>query len=336
MEIFLEDFYRRLGDFTVSIPSLRVNDGEFFGVVGPSGCGKTTLLRLIAGLIGADRGRILCGGRDISHLSAENRNFGFVFQSSSLFPYMTVEENVAFGLRMRCVPYRERSAVVGEFLTDLGLLGLEKRYPEELSGGQAQRVAIGRALAFRPDVLLMDEPFSSLDPNLRRDMRRMILRLHRSMELTTIFVSHDREDAFDLFDRVAFMKGGSVAEIGSPVDLYESPGCLDTADFMGVVNIVPARREGGLTSLAGVSFLSKGKDGTGHLLIRPELFRIGEGPWTGKVSGVRVGQGELRLSLDVQGILLEARTLSGRFAEGDEVRFDLFRPDVRFLMERVV
>ena len=332
MDIFLEDFYKGFDGFSVSVPSLTVDDGEFFGVVGPSGCGKTTLLRLIAGLIPSDRGRILCGGRDISRLSPENRNFGFVFQGSSLFPYMSVEDNVAFGLRMRGIPKKERLSMIEDLLLDLGLDGLEKRYPEELSGGQAQRVAIGRALAFRPDVLLMDEPFSSLDPNLRRDMRRLIHRLHRSMGLTTIFVSHDRDDAFDLFDRVAFMKGGVIAEIGRPVDLYESPGSLDTADFMGVVNMIPATREAGLTSLAGVSFLSEGEDGEGHLLIRPELFRIGEGPWRGRIVDVRVRQGEFRLSLDVEGRLLEARTLSGCFVEGDHILFDIKRSDVKFLM----
>ncbi len=236
---------KRLEEFDLFVPDLSVESGELFGVIGPSGCGKTTLLRLIAGLLRTDEGVISCGGMDVTGLPAESRNMGVVFQRPVLFPYMTVMGNLTFGLKMRGVSREERLSRGLELLPALGLDGLGDRYPDELSGGEAQRVAIGRAVIFRPVVLLMDEPFSSLDPNLRGVMRRLVRGLHDSMGMTTVFVSHDRDDAFDLFDRCAFLLNGRVVEIGTPRKLYEKPEKRSTAEFMGISNAVPSTMSNG-------------------------------------------------------------------------------------------
>ena len=223
--------------FNLNIPRLEINEGEFFGLLGPSGCGKSTMLNLIAGLLELNSGEIYIGEENIVSTPTEKRNLAMVFQESLLFPHMTLEENVGFGLKMRKVPKEHRRIKIREILNIVNLDGMEKRYPDQLSGGQKQRGAIARALVCSPKLLLMDEPFSALDPKLREDMREFTKRLHSKHKITTIFVTHDKEEAFFLFDKMAIMNEGKIIQIGSPKDLYENPKSSFVAEFLGINNI---------------------------------------------------------------------------------------------------
>ncbi|MDE2591383.1 MAG: ABC transporter ATP-binding protein [Actinomycetales bacterium] len=223
---------------------LHVNQGELVALLGPSGCGKTTALRIIAGLDRPDSGHVSVGGVDISSLAPNKRNMGMVFQSYSLFPNMTAVENVAFGLEMRFVKRRERQLRAQELLAMVGLPNHAKRYPHQLSGGQQQRVALARALAFEPDVLLLDEPLSALDAQVRSNLRDEIRRLQLETGTTTIFVTHDQEEAMAMSDRVAVMNHGKIAQIAAPAELYHFPADAFVAGFVGQMNRIPAQITG--------------------------------------------------------------------------------------------
>jgi ABC-type Fe3+/spermidine/putrescine transport system ATPase subunit len=202
---------------------LHVARGELVSLLGPSGCGKSTLLRMVAGFISVDEGRIEIAGRDITHVPTHRRNVGIVHQSHALWPHMTVAENVAFGLEMRKVKRPRREQLVSDMLAVVGLAGFERRLPPELSGGQQQRVALARALVIEPQVLLLDEPLSSLDANLRVYLRDEIRRIQKDLGVTTIFVTHDREEAMAVSDRIVLLQGGHIAQQGSAIDLYREP-----------------------------------------------------------------------------------------------------------------
>jgi iron(III) transport system ATP-binding protein len=227
--------------------NLHIRPGEFFAFLGPSGCGKTTLLRLIAGFNQADGGEVLVGGRDVSHLPPWKRDVGMVFQSYALWPHMTVKRNVAFGLEERKLPQAEIDRRVTAALELVGLAHLADRRPSQLSGGQQQRVAVARTIAIEPKVLLLDEPLSNLDAKMRVQVRRELRDLQRRLGLTTIFVTHDQEEANTICDRIAVMNDGIVQQVGTPMELYEKPANLFVASFLGTANILPGRvmREGG-------------------------------------------------------------------------------------------
>ncbi len=218
--------------------SLRVADGEFVTLLGPSGCGKTTTLRMIAGLAAPDLGRIEVGGSDVTHTPIHHRNIGMVFQSHALFPHMTIAENVGFGLKMRGVGHAERTGRIREALKLVRLDNFESRFPGQLSGGQQQRIALARALVFNPQVLLLDEPFGALDRKLREVMQGELRELTRKLEMTSIFVTHDQEEALILSDRIAVMHAGEIEQIGSPEDIFERPRTRFVADFMGFGNLL--------------------------------------------------------------------------------------------------
>ncbi|TDQ84212.1 putative spermidine/putrescine transport system ATP-binding protein [Dongia mobilis] len=222
-------------------------DGEFFGLLGPSGSGKTTLLRAIAGFIALDAGEIRVDGTDIARIPVHKRNIGMVFQNYALFPHMSVAENVAFGLDVRDVPAAEIKARVAESLDLVRLSGLEARRPRQLSGGQQQRVALARALVTRPSVLLLDEPLSALDKHLRQEMQVELRRIQRQIGITTIFVTHDQEEALTLSDRVAIFNQGRVVQAGAPRAVYERPVNRFAAGFLGEANFL----EGQVTALSG-------------------------------------------------------------------------------------
>jgi len=232
---------RRFKD-TVALDSidLDVSQGELVALLGPSGCGKTTALRIIAGLDRPDSGFVSVGGKDVSRMSASKRNMGMVFQSYSLFPNMTAAENVGFGLEMRFVKRRTRNMRAAELLEMVGLPDHAKRFPHQLSGGQQQRVALARALAFEPDVLLLDEPLSALDAQVRANLRDEIRRLQLETHTTTIFVTHDQEEAMAISDRVAVMNQGKIAQIAPPAEIYNSPSDEFVAGFVGQMNRIPA------------------------------------------------------------------------------------------------
>lgn len=221
--------------------SLGIEAGEIFGLLGPSGCGKTTALRLIAGLEEATHGRVLFRNEDLTLLPSEKRNFGVVFQSYALFPHMSVAENVAFGLRARGVSRTERESRVARALEMVRLSGKGTRAIHDLSGGEQQRVALARAIVIEPRALLLDEPLSSLDAALREETRQQIREVVHELGITTIFVTHDQEEAFDLCDRIAVLSGGTLQQAGTPSQLYNSPVNLFVSGFVGKTNVIPAR-----------------------------------------------------------------------------------------------
>ncbi|MFD6177794.1 MULTISPECIES: ABC transporter ATP-binding protein [unclassified Isoptericola] len=217
---------------------LTVRAGEFIALLGPSGCGKSTALNCLAGLLPLTHGQILLDGRRVDTVPSEKRGFGMVFQSYALFPHLTVEKNVAFGLQMRGLPRAEISRRVAEAIALVKLEQHAKKLPGQLSGGQQQRVAIARAVVLEPSLVLMDEPLSNLDAKLRLDMRTEIRRLHQELGLTTIYVTHDQEEALSLADRLVVLREGRVQQIGTPDELYDHPGNWHVADFMGYRNIL--------------------------------------------------------------------------------------------------
>jgi iron(III) transport system ATP-binding protein len=216
-----------------------VAPGEFVCLLGPSGCGKTSLLRIVAGLLEADRGSITLGGRDLTRVPARERNFGIVFQSYSLFPHMTVAANVGYGMKIRGVKSDEVARRSGELLATIGLTGLAARFPWQLSGGQQQRVAIARALAVDPSLLLLDEPLSALDARVRGELRTEIHRVQRRLGIPTIMVTHDQEEALALADTIICMNQGRIEQSGSPRELYARPRTRFVAHFLGASNILP-------------------------------------------------------------------------------------------------
>jgi ABC-type Fe3+/spermidine/putrescine transport system ATPase subunit len=233
------DVHKRFGK-TVALRgvSLAVREGEFFAILGPSGCGKTTLLRIIAGFEQPDEGRVLIGGNDVTNLPPDKRGTVMVFQNWALWPHMTVYDNIAFGLRLRKLPREEIDRRVKWVLDLLGLKGLEHRYPSQLSGGQQQRVALARALVVQPKVLLLDEPLSNLDAKLRLKLRGELKKLQRKLNITTIYVTHDQEEAMSLADRMALMRDGRIEQVGSPEELYNNPATLFTAIFLGRTSLL--------------------------------------------------------------------------------------------------
>jgi iron(III) transport system ATP-binding protein len=226
--------------------SLVVNEGEMISLLGPSGCGKTTTLKIIAGLVEPDSGDILLDGESILDVPVEKRGTVIVFQDYLLFPHMTVEENIGFGLKMAKVDKAKRVKRVREMIDLVQLTGHEKKYPGELSGGQKQRVAVARALAVEPRVLLLDEPFSNLDARLRESMREFVCDLQRKLGITTILVTHDREEALMTSNKVAVMLEGSIEQFGTPEQIYKKPASLDIANFFGEKNYIEGTIENGM------------------------------------------------------------------------------------------
>ena len=261
--------------------NITIEPGEFFALLGPSGSGKSTLLRLIAGFIHAQSGRILIGGEDVSRVPPWKRDIGMVFQNYALWPHMTVAENVAFGLEERRLP---RDAVRTRVQAALELVGLQDygaRRPGQLSGGQQQRVAVARTIAIEPKVLLLDEPLSNLDAKLRVHMRSELLALQRKLGITTIFVTHDQEEALSISDRVAVLDGGVIQQVGTPMDLYDRPANRFIADFVGTINMLHGRAtpgERGVTFRSEVfgSMVLSGVtgDGDADIAIRPHALLL--------------------------------------------------------------
>jgi sulfate transport system ATP-binding protein len=243
MSIVLDQVTKQYqGTPVVNDVSLDIAEGEFFVLLGPSGSGKSTLLRAIAGLTSVDHGRISLRGRDVTSLSAREREVGFVFQNYALFRHMTVAENIEFGLSVRRVKAAERTQRRRELLELIGLAGLDDRLPGQLSGGQQQRVAVARALAHEPRVLLLDEPFGALDAKIREELRRTIRRVQKELGITTILVTHDQEEAFAMGDRIGVMNLGRLLEAGRPTELYSRPATRFVATFLGAANLLLRRQ----------------------------------------------------------------------------------------------
>ena len=265
--------------------SLEVRPGELVTLLGPSGCGKTTTLRMIAGFVEPDAGEIRIGAADVTRLPPNKRDIGMVFQSYGLFPHMTVEDNVAYGLRMRRVPAAERGRRVEEALGLVQLPGLARRFPRQLSGGQQQRVALARAIVIRPSLLLLDEPLSNLDAKLREEMRWELRRLQRQLDITTVFVTHDQEEALAISDRIVVMNAGRIEQAGTPSAIYRQPRTLFVARFIGESNLWEGtvdRRQMGETRFltsTGIGLLVEDAGGAAEgeaavLSVRPEAVAI--------------------------------------------------------------
>ncbi|OLP16159.1 sulfate ABC transporter ATP-binding protein [Leptolyngbya sp. 'hensonii'] len=259
MGIVVENVSKQFGNFkAVDQVSLEIVSGSLVALLGPSGSGKSTLLRLISGLETPDTGRILLTGDDATYKSVQDRNIGFVFQHYALFKHMTVRKNIAFALEIRKVPQDRIKKRVGELLDLVQLAGLGDRYPSQLSGGQRQRVALARALAVEPEVLLLDEPFGALDAKVRKDLRAWLRRLHDEVHVTTVFVTHDQEEAMEVADELVVMNRGQVEQCGSPAEIYDHPASAFVMSFIGPVNVLPST--------------SKIFQGNGFEAMHPEVF----------------------------------------------------------------
>ena len=327
--------------------SLTIRSNEFFTLLGPSGCGKTTLLRLIAGFETQDSGSILVQGQKLDGLAPYRRPVNTVFQSYAVFPHMTVEQNIAFGLQMQRRPRQEIAARVKAMLALVRLEGLERRKPAELSGGQQQRVALARALATEPRVLLLDEPLSALDQKLRTGMQLELKRLQAQLGITFIFVTHDQHEALTMSDRIAVMSGGRILQIGTPEDIYERPSVRFVADFIGDTNLIEARRVGPRTfriaTGAEIEAAEAGPSGDEVMLvIRPESTLLGpQVPCAlqGVVDQlVYEGRGTTYYVVLADGVRLRACEQNRdrarpRFARGDTVGVTLPSGAVRVLVE---
>jgi putative spermidine/putrescine transport system ATP-binding protein len=257
--------------------SIDIAPGELIALLGPSGCGKTTALRALGGLDEVDAGLILVDGKDMTHVPANKRNMGIVFQAYSLFPNMTARDNVAYGLRLRGVDRAIRTKKAEEMLDLVGLGVQASRYPHQMSGGQQQRVALARALAIEPSVLLLDEPLSALDAKVRRQLREEIRRIQIAVGTTTLFVTHDQEEALAMGDRVGVMSAGRLEQIAAPAELYDRPTTRFVAEFVGLTNRIPGHAADGVVDVEGtrVPLLPGATDrGLVNALVRPENIRL--------------------------------------------------------------
>jgi ABC-type Fe3+/spermidine/putrescine transport system ATPase subunit len=280
MSIVLDNVTKRYeNQAVVKNFSLEIQTGELFVLLGASGSGKSTLLRLIAGLTPLDEGSISLEGRDATQLPPQQRSAGFVFQNYSLFRHMNVAQNIAFGLEIQRVPRAEREQRVKELLALIGMEGLGGRMPSQLSGGQQQRVAVARALAQRPNVLLLDEPFGALDAKIRGQLRQNLRDIQRRLSVTAILVTHDQDEAFELADRIGIIDGGELLEVGAPGDLYTHPRQYFTAAFLGNANLLTAQRNGSTVHVGQYDLPAP--DGTDHLanqnvtiMLRPEEIEV--------------------------------------------------------------
>jgi ABC-type Fe3+/spermidine/putrescine transport system ATPase subunit len=341
----LRGITRRFGD-TVAVDgvSLEIAEGELLAIVGASGSGKTTTLRIAAGYEPADSGSVLLDGVDITQRPPQHRNFGMVFQQYALFPHLSVENNVAFGLEARGIARTERLSRARAVLATVGLAGAGTRAVQVLSGGEQQRVAIARALVIEPRVLLLDEPLSNLDPTLRETMREELRALFRHQRLTALFVTHDQADAFAIADRVAVMREGRVLQVGTPDALYAVPACRAVAAFVGRATLVPARAEGAtaVVLIGGVArrvrvATADGAPRTGAVfaVLRPEALALSpddagaSDAWPGVVRSLRFAGAAHTYHVGLaDGIDVEVSAPERSAAEGDHVLVRVIREPV--------
>lgn len=311
----LKNIEFRQEDFELIIPYLEAKPGEFLTLLGPSGCGKTTTLRIIAGFEKPDRGEIYFDDTIMNDVPPYERNIGIVFQDYALFPHMTVYDNISFGLKLRKLPKGEIRRRVLWALELVGLKGFEDRYPEQLSGGQQQRVALARALVIEPQLLLLDEPLSNLDAKIRERLRGEIKRIQKELGITTIYVTHDQEEAMAISDRIAVMSVGKIEQVGDPLDLYYNPKNEFVAQFLGLSNILEVNAEDGKACIGSLCFEVK-KEGRVKIFFRPESVYVGEGD-TGEIVDYELLPGRIRLKIDVEGRIIIAE----RFL--DEIPFSI-------------
>ncbi|MBD0023885.1 sulfate ABC transporter ATP-binding protein [Gordonia pseudamarae] len=310
MSITVTGANKRYGDFAaLDDVSIEIPEGSLTSLLGPSGSGKSTLLRAIAGLDALDSGTVVIKGNDVSTASPQKRDIGFVFQHYAAFKHLTVRDNVAFGLKIRKRPKTEVDAKVDELLEIVGLAGFQKRYPAQLSGGQRQRMALARALAVDPQVLLLDEPFGALDAKVRDDLRKWLRRLHEDVGVTTVLVTHDQQEALDVSDRIAVLNKGRIEQVGSPDDLYDRPANEFVASFLGQT----VRLNGEL--------------------VRPHDIRIGRNPELAlPAADAKLDTGVIKATVDrVVHLGFETRVELTSLASGEEFAAQITRGDANAL-----
>jgi sulfate/thiosulfate transport system ATP-binding protein len=267
MTILIENVSKQFGTFqALNRINLEIAKGKLVALLGPSGSGKSTLLRVIAGLEQPDKGNIYINNQKATHLDVRRRNIGFVFQHYALFKHMTIRQNIAFGLEIRKAPRTQVKARVDELLELIQLQGLSDRYPSQLSGGQRQRVALARALAVQPQVMLLDEPFGALDAKVRKELRAWLRRLHDEVHVTSVFVTHDREEAMEVADEIVIVNNGQIEQVGTPADVYDRPKTPFVMGFIGPVNVLPSDAK----LFAGSPFASKDSE----IFIRPHDIEV--------------------------------------------------------------
>lgn len=303
MYVEMKNIYKRYGDFLASDNvSFRIEKGKLVALLGPSGSGKTTLLRMIAGLENPNSGDIFIDGKRVNDIPASKRGIGFVFQNYALFRYMTVFDNVAFGLELQKMPKKQIKERVKELLELTGLSGMEKRYPNQLSGGQRQRVAFARALAPNPQVLLLDEPFAAIDAKVRTELRSWLKEMVEKLGITSIFVTHDQDEAVEVADEIIITNHGTIEQMGTPVEIYKSPGTPFVAKFIGRSSVV--EEYGKLKGFDQV-------EGADRAVIRPEFIKISKSgkldqyisaAETGVVKDVVFRGNRIDITVDINGI----------------------------------
>jgi len=346
----IENLVKSFGATTVvKGVSLGFQKGEFVSLLGPSGCGKTTILRMIAGFEHPTSGRILVEGKDLTVLPPNQRKIGMVFQAYALFPNMTVADNIGFGLKIAGMPKPQREARVEEMLKLIGLSGFGKRYPFELSGGQQQRVALARALAPSPRMLLLDEPLSALDAKIRVSLREQIREIQRELGITTVFVTHDQEEALSISDRIVVLNAGNVEQFGKPFEIYNRPSTRFVATFVGTLNTITAQVTDaasktvtiGATRATIPALPAAARTGeTIALTMRPEAVALANGAdrdimLEGKVAEVAFLGSVIRLKVDLGGNLISLDTFNDQRtpppAHGSMVRVGIAADDVLVL-----
>jgi sulfate transport system ATP-binding protein len=314
MSIEVRNITKRFGNFVaLDDVSLTIPSGELVALLGPSGCGKTTLLRIVAGLEIPDAGQVLFSGEEATHVHARERQVGFVFQHYALFRHMTVFENIAFGLRVKPRSERPSEAVIRARVMDLLKLvqldWLAERYPSQLSGGQRQRIALARALAVEPKVLLLDEPFGALDTKVRKELRRWLRRLHDEMHISSVFVTHDQEEALEVADRVVVLDRGRIEQVGSPDEVYANPASPFVYQFLGNVNVFHSRLHGVWADVARETDLAH-TAGASIAFVRPHDIELERRPVPGglraKVRHVHPIGPIVRVELEHEGETIEA------------------------------
>ncbi len=317
----VKNIHKRFGDINIiSGMSFELGEGESLSILGGSGCGKSTTLRIIAGLLGQDKGSVHLDGKRIDNVPANRRKMGFVFQDYSLFPHMTVGRNIGFGPRLRGEKKDVRIRKVRDLLALVGLSGYEERKPSQLSGGQKQRVALARALAIDPALLLLDEPFGALDARIRKAIRRDLRKMQRELGISMLFVTHDQEEAFEVGDRIAIMNNGRFDQVGLPRDLYDHPKTRFVASFIGSMNVISVPAMNGAPPM--------------EVMVRPENVRVRKGVHEGKgASGTIINymflgsQIEVSILLGngkaVQSLMSKERFIREGLRRGDSVRVEM-------------
>jgi len=330
---------------------LKIDKGSFVTLLGPSGCGKTTILRSIAGLVSPTSGEIIVAGRRINYIPIYKRNIGLVFQNYALFPHKTVADNIAFGLKYRDVPKADIARKVKRALDMVRLPGVEKKLPSQLSGGQQQRIALARAIVIEPDVLLLDEPLSALDANLREEMRTELKIIQREVGITTIFVTHDQEEALAMSDRIVVMNHGLIEQNGTPEAVYRTPASKFVASFLGQSNLmtgtIAAAQDGKAkitldngSSIEAAAPASAKKGGKVTVVVRAQRLEVGKttaapNRLKGKIAATSYLGGSAIYAIDAEGLRLQANSIidSHVFREGDAVDIGFFPSDCVLLGE---